>query len=86
MLVLFDHDADPEGCEGPCHESVLQVGGFYTFSFTPYLRTLGPIPPHGFSNRNRVRHSAVGLKESITPCRGPAQFAGVFVYCSATRS
>ena len=28
---------------------------------------LGPTPPHGFSNRNRVRHSAVGLKESVTP-------------------
>ena len=79
MSAPFDHDADPEGCEGPCHESVWQVVGFYTLKLTPYLRMPGPIPPHGFSNRNRVRHSAVGLKESLTPAADRLTSAGVFV-------
>ena len=38
----------------------------------------GPIPPHGFSNRNRVRHSAVGLKESLTPAVNRLTSTGVF--------
>ena len=79
MSVPFDHDADPEGCEGPCHESVVAGWGFYILELTPYSRMPGPTPPHGFSNRNRVRQSAVGLKESLTPAVNRLTSTGVFV-------
>ena len=53
-------------------------GASYIVTLPPYSEMFGPIPPHGLSNRDRVRPSEIRLYESLPPAANPADLRRSF--------